>query len=184
MVFSWIFCCTTETSFCKPWNCLYNQFISQLFLFCVSQNMRLRCTVSRSYLYHYFYNVVLAGFVNSAQINECNTFIKSDFKEDSGIRPDFHFLNALLFISVKACCILCCLTCRRRAAPLCLPSSTGCRPNRPHPPITRPTSSPQASKTLWTRMELAATGRLTQVCMCHTFLSQTISFTLFFFFFF
>lgn len=58
--------------------------------------MRLWCTASRSYLYHYFYNVVLAGFVNSAQINEFNTIIKSDFKEDSGIRPDFHFSNALV----------------------------------------------------------------------------------------
>lgn len=59
-----------------------------------------------------------------------------------------------------------CLTIRRKAAPLCLPSSIECRPSRPHPPITRPTSSPQASKALWIPMEWAATVRLTQVSIC------------------
>lgn len=67
--------------------------------------------------------------------------------------------------------MLCCLTNRRRAAPLCLPSSIECRPSRPHPPITRPTSSPQASKASWMRMEWAATVRLTQVSICQDILT-------------
>lgn len=56
-------------------------------------------------------------------------------------------------------------------APLCLPSSIECRPSRPHPPITRPTSSPQASKASWMPMEWAATVRLTQVSICQDILT-------------
>lgn len=64
----------------------------------------------------------------------------------------------------------CFLNFRRRVAPLSPPSSIGCKPNRPHPLITRQTSSPQVSKTLWMPMESAATVRLTQVSMSHSVL--------------
>lgn len=58
---------------------------------------------------------------------------------------------------------------RRRAVPLCLQFSIGCRPNRPHPRITRQTSLPQDSRTLWMLMGLEATVKSTQV--------STISYT-------
>lgn len=64
---------------------------------------------------------------------------------------------------------------RKGAAPLCLPSWTGCRPSRLLPPITRPTNSPQAFRTLLMPTESALTVRWTQVSVYRSsWIQQTI----------